>query len=817
MRRRHARSEMFTRVISRALCLALMAMISPTAFGQSQEPPLTPAQNDNGTVTDVVTVTADPMRAIATGPSESAFGLSKSLLETPRSVSAISNELLDQYAVKNIEDLATMVPNSYTTSAFGIAGSLDLRGTSSENYFRGMKRIENGGVFPTPIGATDRVEIVRGPPSPIYGPGKIGGYLNFVPKSARADTGKYLDEPTTSATLTYGSYDKRELTFERGGAIDRDGGDNKKIGYYVYTQYENSGSWYRNAHTDQLLVQSSFDMDMGERWRLEFGQQYQQWKSIELSGINRLTQEYIDNGTYVSGKPLVDLDANKDGVLSVAELQSKGPINITIPYGTAPQNIHLPASFELDPATVQYVHLPDNLIFADDGDYADATASLFYLDVINDSNPNLTITNKTMIDTIERKKDTTQGFATSAEGFQIENKTVVQQIVNPAKWLHMTNVGAFSYRYFDGTNRSFNNTQPFDRRDLYVGAQPSDRIVSSLDDPIAAPWNANRDSTHATLGLGVLSDMRFLQRERLDLVVGGRVDYIAIEASADPASTLDGPPTSPAKTTGVHNRETATSYSVSLSYAVTPGIIPYLTNSKQSSLQIGNIGDVPPANVASPLTDSTLDEAGLKVSLISGKLYSSVAWYRQTRAQIDPNTFESFSTEGEGYELELRFVPTRRISITGASAWQKTKYLTAPTSFTVPPEFFGLSGIDGWGGTLRVSGLPASLGFDERGGVPHNAYSLFGTYSVPMGLKATLGFVRTDAMYSGSAKTFLLPAATVGYASVFYDARKWRVGLQVNNLTNERYFQAISPDNIGNTVALPKPPRTYEVNYGYNF
>ena len=86
-----------------------------------------------------------------------------------------------------------------------------------------------------------------------------------------------------------------------------------------------------------------------------------------------------------------------------------------------------------------------------------------------------------------------------------------------------------------------------------------------------------------------------------------------------------------------------------------------------------------------------------------------------------------------------------------------------------------------------------------------------------MGLTATLGFVRTEEMWSGSAKTFLLPAANVGYASVFYTARAWEIGLQVNNLTDERYFQAINPDNIGNTVALPKPPRTYEFSFGYNF
>jgi iron complex outermembrane receptor protein len=130
----------------------------------------------------------DTLGVLPTEPSQSVFGFGKTVMETPRSLSVVSAEMIAQYGVDNIEGLAAIVPSSYTTSSFGIAGSLDLRGTSGENYFRGMKRIENGGVYPTPIGATDRVEIVRGPPSPVYGPGKIGGYLNFVPKSSRGQT-----------------------------------------------------------------------------------------------------------------------------------------------------------------------------------------------------------------------------------------------------------------------------------------------------------------------------------------------------------------------------------------------------------------------------------------------------------------------------------------------------------------------------------------------------------------------------------------------------------------------------------------------------
>ena len=36
------------------------------------------------------------------------------------------------------------------------------------------------------LAAMDTIEVVKGPPSPIYGMGKIGGYTNMVPKAGRA-------------------------------------------------------------------------------------------------------------------------------------------------------------------------------------------------------------------------------------------------------------------------------------------------------------------------------------------------------------------------------------------------------------------------------------------------------------------------------------------------------------------------------------------------------------------------------------------------------------------------------------------------------
>jgi len=749
-------------------------------------------------------------------PTQSVFGFGKSMMETPRSVSVVSAEMIQQYGVDNIEGLAAIVPSSYTTSSFGIAGSLDLRGTSGENYFRGMKRLENGGVYPTPIGATDRVEVVRGPPSPVYGPGKIGGYLNFVPKSSRAGTGKYLAEGTGKMSVTMGSWDKRVATIEQGGPLKLP--TKRPAGYYVYTMLENSSSYYRNAGNEQFLLQSSFEVELNDAWRMEFGQQYHEWASIEISGINRLTQDYIDNGNYVSGRPLRNVDFNGDGLISPAEFSQAGGITRSFAYGTPAATViaGLGSAYGLDPTTVKTVHLDGNLILSDAGDFANARSAIYFMDFINDRNTSFIIKNQTIVDTIDRKKDTSQGFATMASGFLAENKTTVSHKIERDKSFVMTNTAAASVRYFDGENRSYTGTQPFNRRDLSVGAMNSyDRIWSSLDNPGLAPWNANRDSEHYDYGLGLLSDVKLA--DKVDIIAGGRVDYLDIWARADPNSTGDGAATGVFKTTGVSNTETAYSWMASASLTWKPAFVPYVTFSRQQSMQIGNIGDIIPSNVATPITESELKEVGFKTSLLKGKLFVAAAAYRQTREAINPDTFEAFTTRGQGIELEARYAPNRQLSITASANWQKTIYLRPPTSFTVPAEFFGVPGWMAYGGLLTVTNIPANAGYLERGGLPDKVMSLFATYNFKNGFGFNVGGIYTASMSSGSAKTFVLPDVLRIDGSIYYTTKTWEVRVRVNNATDQRYFQSNGPDNNGNTVAIQKLPRNFEASLAYRF
>ena len=107
-----------------------------------------PVRDDSGQVEELV-VTAD-LDSLPDEGITSLFGFNKSLLETPRSASTVSDEMMDRFIIRDIDELVELVPGSFTQSFFGVAGSLDIRGTPGETYFRGMRRLDNPGNYPTP-------------------------------------------------------------------------------------------------------------------------------------------------------------------------------------------------------------------------------------------------------------------------------------------------------------------------------------------------------------------------------------------------------------------------------------------------------------------------------------------------------------------------------------------------------------------------------------------------------------------------------------------------------------------------------------------
>jgi len=483
-----------------------IAVLTPAEQAQQRNPVVAaPAQGSQKRVGDLaqlsdMEVVSDPNRVLPNESSSSVVGFDKPLLETPRSVSFISGETIDLFGLSAVEDLVRVVPGTFTTTRFGVQGSVDIRNVPADMYFRGMKRLTLQGNGRSVLAAMDSIEIVRGPPSPIYGMGKIGGYTDVVPKSGRAKNGAYLSKLEGFVQAITGQYDRDEWSFGAGGPLAL---FDKRGGYYVYGLLEDSGSYTRGVPVKQEVLQASLDLDdfLGS-FRLETGANYQLSRtSGALTG--RFTQALVDDDRYIRGTPLVNLDLNGNGVIGYLEMNRASPVRGSLnvnnqplvqtfawprdasgrplplnqfakvpgiplnfyqyliahpeadPTGLlraqgagapVPMSGAVPIGMVLDPRTVGYGTLDYRRASAFERELR-AEFTTAYLDLIYDQDPDFTVKNQLFFDGMQQHKASNQPFAQKQNVYVVEDKiTVTKRIKSLPSWLRLNTLGSVNYR-----------------------------------------------------------------------------------------------------------------------------------------------------------------------------------------------------------------------------------------------------------------------------------------------------------------------------------------------------------------------------------
>jgi iron complex outermembrane receptor protein len=749
----------------------------------------------------VTVVASDAAGLLERAPSDTVFGLAKPLLETPRSASFASAATLERYGVRTIDDLVEVSPGAFTDSYYGVAGSLNLRGTLAENYFRGFKRIENRGTYPTPLPAAERVEIVRGPPTPVYGPGKVGGLLNFVPKTARLDRG-YLTRPTGEAEATVGAYGLLRLSGQVGAPLRPGGAEG---GLWAYAEAEDADSFYRGVHPSHQLAQLSVELDLRSGWSTAFGgMAYRSRGYVQTPGWNRLAQALIDDRLYQTGRDTTLVDADGNGRLTPNEI---GPGGLIQGYFGFPP----PADprFTLDTG-LGTAKLSPRTVFVSRRDFSDTETQTAYADLARRIGEG-TLKLQVFYDALQNSRFVSYGFPADYDAHAVEGRisystpfdlgALTGSVVGGASWRRYAGAGLES---FNGGNISL------DRRDLTVGATPND----ILDDPfstepggVGLTWESAVHSRWRDAGLFGVADLNW---GRLGLTLGGRYDDYDV-TSRDEGTVVFGP------TRGQAGKGDWT-WSASLSFKAPGGLMPYVSYADASALEVNQAGGVFPSLLASDawLSKSRLSEAGVKLRLLDDALTGSLAAYRQTRTQLTLNNTVQ-GTRGEGVELELRWIASRRLSFTFAGARQKTRIKGPDASFVVvPPAAVGVAGPQGYGGAYALFALSGLVPGDYVNTlVPRTVASLFAVYTSPRydwgQVGATFGGVRASSTRGVIPGAVRFPAYTRLDASAFVERGDWRLSLNVDNLTDALYFTPVA-DVYANVAALPAVGRTWRLS-----
>jgi|TARA_R100000687_G_scaffold35006_1_gene28620 iron complex outermembrane receptor protein len=176
----------------------------------------------------VVTVTGQqtvispyaPLAGYAAVRSTSATKGSADLLDTPQSVSVITQQQLQLRGALNVQDALRYTPS--LSVPYGYDTRYDwfsLRGfdAKSQVYRDGLLQPTSLYGLPRADNYTlERIEVLRGPSSVLYGQAQPGGLVNLVSKRPTEETRREL-------RVSAGSDDFAELSGDFSGAIDEDG------------------------------------------------------------------------------------------------------------------------------------------------------------------------------------------------------------------------------------------------------------------------------------------------------------------------------------------------------------------------------------------------------------------------------------------------------------------------------------------------------------------------------------------------------------------------------------------------------------------
>lgn len=142
------------------------------------------------------------------------------LIETPQSISVVTREQITEQGAQTLNQVLRYTAGVATESRGATATRLDqfsVRGFSASTYLDGLRVFGGRDALPqVDAYRLERVDVLKGPASVMYGQGGPGGVVNQVSK-------RPLEETLREVEVQVGNYDYRRANFDFGGPVDDEG------------------------------------------------------------------------------------------------------------------------------------------------------------------------------------------------------------------------------------------------------------------------------------------------------------------------------------------------------------------------------------------------------------------------------------------------------------------------------------------------------------------------------------------------------------------------------------------------------------------
>ncbi|MDP3608383.1 MAG: TonB-dependent receptor [Methylophilus sp.] len=170
-----------------------------------------------------------------------------SILETPASVQVITRDVIEDQVALNLKDVyenVSGVQQAGNTLNAQTEVLPIIRGFESPNLMRNGLRATNAGAVD--LVNVERVEVLKGPASILYGALEPGGIVNYVTKRPQAESSHRVEQQL-------GSYDFRRTTVDSTGALNKD----ETLLYRVNVAHTDSNSFRDSMDLDRIAIAPS--------------------------------------------------------------------------------------------------------------------------------------------------------------------------------------------------------------------------------------------------------------------------------------------------------------------------------------------------------------------------------------------------------------------------------------------------------------------------------------------------------------------------------------------------------------------------------
>jgi outer membrane receptor for Fe3+-dicitrate len=852
---------------------AASGLLSSAAFAQAEATPTPTPTPTSSTTTTTTTTTTAPAATTTTAspgdqevttlekytvsdvpiseqilptvrPVDSVMGDAANVLDIPRSVSTINKAWMDDRQIKNAMDFGQFSPGVYSPARYGVPTTPLIRGDNAQMYYDGQQALYTGSsIFPS-FNGVEGMDIVKGPGSAVFGPQSQapGGYVNYDMKEPQFDG----EHTQISATLGYWasghSYSNPEFTIDTGMPIT----DKLAVRVSYLSRY--GDGYYDNDPNQTQDIYAALIYRFSTKLTLKWWSQFYESYFNDVTGANRVTQNYIWNGTYIGGQVTAYPDAYAGNVVDGS-------------YGV------------LNPATAYTVKLPayDTGLLAP-GDSCRTGRFQSQLTATLELPADQKLINKLYFEDSDDREFNFFGY---------DEYMPIQQSIQDRLEYHATfTLGPVTQSIIAGGDFRFErlvsyqdySVEPFFYYDLYDTKSPTylqfpgyyaegGSFGGSFGIPGVPGYSTGLDGYPSLQDSHIYDSAAFVQdtinfNKYLSAVIGLRGDEI-YATDANPGmtqvfNTTTGQIYSPAlpiaqgsffNTSG--SRFDPSEFA-SIIFKLSDTASLYATYDRVDSiLGSANFGGVNvyyeyESNPNSPDFHNELEtaidnlsllyEVGYKQSFLNNTLYFAGTLYQQDKTEPQINGIP-FQVKAQGLELESVYQPTKALSLNANFTYQTV------TDFG--SGFFQqtYSYLDGYPVGFMVDGQSGTgNGSPNYSAVPQNNYAYtyvppnnrmrapgepavlanaFVQYQWKNGFGFGVGPQFKGWMYADDDDNLHIPSQIFFDGYIYFRQKTWDVSVNIQNITNARILDPVDVTFAGNDVVYIRQPVNASITFRY--